>query len=70
VRLERRVGSLLNDGDRLRESTDNVYDNPPSKEKEKEKKTKPFLPSSSGWAKLIMSAGKISGTPPTLVDTT
>ena len=27
-------------------------------------------PSSSGSAKLIMSSGKISGTPPTLVETT
>jgi hypothetical protein len=28
------------------------------------------LPSSSGFAKLIMSSGRISGTPPTRVDTT
>lgn len=28
------------------------------------------VPSASGSAKLIMSCGKISGTPPTLVDTT
>jgi len=29
-----------------------------------------YIPSASGSAKLIMSCGKISGTPPTLVDTT